>query len=78
MVTDGWPKDLEHVPQALTPAILAEMGHPSLLPSPPFTIGRELSFDPLSYACFTGYQQKNYCCRCRRRYCVVFWIREQI
>jgi ornithine carbamoyltransferase len=58
VVTDGWPRDLERTPQALTPAMLAAMGQPKLLPTPPFTIGRELSFDPLSYAGFVGYQQK--------------------
>jgi ornithine carbamoyltransferase len=28
------------------------------LPTPPFSIGRELSFDPLTYSGFAGYQQK--------------------
>ena len=29
-----------------------------LLPTPPFTIGQELDFDPLTYANFAGYEQK--------------------
>jgi ornithine carbamoyltransferase len=34
------------------------MGHPRLLPTPPFSIGRELAFDPLDYPGFTGHAQK--------------------
>jgi hypothetical protein len=29
---------------------LARMGHPVLLPTPPFSVGRELAFDPASSA----------------------------
>ena len=36
------------------------MGSPLLLPTPPFTIGQELDFDPLTYANFAGYDQKLY------------------
>ncbi len=34
------------------------MGHPVLLPTPPFSVGRELAFDPVLYARFAGYEQK--------------------
>jgi len=43
---------------SLTEAHQAHMGQPKLLPTPPFTIGRELAFDPLHCAGFTGYRQK--------------------
>jgi len=36
------------------------MGLPVLLPTPPFTIGEELAFDPATYAGFSGYDQKAY------------------
>ena len=36
------------------------MGLPLLLPTPPFTIGEELDFDPITYANFAGYDQKLY------------------
>jgi len=34
------------------------MGHPVLLPTPPFSVGGELAFDPVLYARFAGYEQK--------------------
>jgi ornithine carbamoyltransferase len=58
VITDGWPPGLDAPQWALTQEHLAEMGSPALLPTPPFAIGRELSFDPLAYAGFVGYQQK--------------------
>lgn len=39
------------------------MGKPRLLPTPPFSIGRELAFDPLTYSGFTGYAQKEWLLR---------------
>jgi ornithine carbamoyltransferase len=42
----------------LTQEHLIAMGLPTLLPTPPFSIGRELLFDPVSYAKFAGYLQK--------------------
>jgi hypothetical protein len=36
------------------------MGNPALLPTPPFQIGREISFDPVNYSGFVGYAQKSY------------------
>ncbi len=58
VITDAWPSGVEAPGWSLTKAHLAQMGHPGLLPTPPFSIGRELSFDPLSYAGFVGYEQK--------------------
>jgi hypothetical protein len=34
------------------------MGSPALLPTPPFTIGREVLLDPVAYSGFVGYEQK--------------------
>jgi ornithine carbamoyltransferase len=58
VITDGWPNVLEASHSSLTKHHLAEMGDPKLLPTPPFTIGRELAFDPTTYVGFTGYRQK--------------------
>jgi ornithine carbamoyltransferase len=60
VVTDGWPH--EHIDRnsSLTKGCLEQMGLPLLLPTPPFTIGEELGFDPTTYANFAGYDQKLY------------------
>lgn len=58
VITDGWPAGAESADWSLTKQHLASMGDPKLLPTPPFSIGRELSFDPLTYAGFVGYKQK--------------------
>jgi ornithine carbamoyltransferase len=58
VITDGWPSGTEAAGWSLTKAHLAQMGYPKLLPTPPFSIGRELSFDPTTYAGFVGYEQK--------------------
>lgn len=58
VITDAWPSGVDHAALALTEQHLASMGHPALLPTPPFTVGRELLVDPASYAGFVGYQQK--------------------
>ena len=34
------------------------MGKPKLLPTPPFSVGREIALDPLLYKGFMGYEQK--------------------
>ena len=60
VVTDGWPKDHTDRSLSLTKGHLEQMGLPLLLPTPPFTIGEELDFDPTTYAKFAGYDQK-YC-----------------
>jgi hypothetical protein len=58
VITDGWPSGADALGKALTRAHLERMGNPALLPTPPFSIGRELDFDPLSYPRFAGYSQK--------------------
>jgi ornithine carbamoyltransferase len=60
VVTDGWPQNYADQSSSLTKDHLDQMGSPLLLPTPPFTIGQELDFDPLTYANFTGYDQKLY------------------
>jgi len=58
VVTDGWPHTPTDQNSSLTEGYLAQMGLPLLLPTPPFTIGQELDFDPLTYTNFAGYEQK--------------------
>jgi ornithine carbamoyltransferase len=58
VVTDGWPQMYTDQSSSLTEGYLAQMGLPLLLPTPPFTIGQELDFDPVTYANFAGYEQK--------------------
>nr|MBV6630969.1 hypothetical protein [Oceanococcus sp. HetDA_MAG_MS8] len=59
VITDSWPND-SGVPTSLTEDHLAAMGFPALLPTPPYSIGRELNFDPLRYQRFLGYSQKQW------------------
>lgn len=58
VITDSWPAGEDLPGWSLSKAHIAELGNPKLLPTPPFTIGRELAFDPLSYSGFVGYEQK--------------------
>ena len=64
VVTDSWPASAEAdaATQAdlapLTEEHLAAMGSPALLPTPPFTLGRELTVDPADSPGFVGYAQK--------------------
>jgi len=58
VVTDGWPAGMVQVSQPLLIEDLARIGDPVLLPTPPFTVGGELSVDPLHYSRFAGYEQK--------------------
>ena len=58
VITDSWPTGVDASNWSLTEANLVQMGRPKLLPTPPFSIGRELAFDPLHYAGFVGYEQK--------------------
>jgi ornithine carbamoyltransferase len=58
VITDGWPSNTEALGQSLTLSDLERMGNPALLPTPPFSIGREIAFDPLRYPHFVGYKQK--------------------
>ncbi len=60
VVTDGWPQKHTDQNSSLTEGCLELMGSPLLLPTPPFTIGQELDFDPVTYAYFAGYDQKLY------------------
>jgi ornithine carbamoyltransferase len=59
VITDAWPAGIEASPWSLTKEHLACMGGPKLLPTPPFSVGREVSFDPLTYPGFVGYRQKD-------------------
>ncbi|MCG8337084.1 MAG: ornithine carbamoyltransferase [Proteobacteria bacterium] len=59
VVTDGWPATVpDHLLSGLELKHLEEMGNPVLLPTPPFTIGKEILFDPVNYDRFAGYAQK--------------------
>ena len=58
LITDGWPKDYQDIHWSLTPEKHKQLGEPKLLPTPPFTIGQELSFDPVIHDAFIGYDQK--------------------
>lgn len=60
VVTDGWPALLpDQVPSGLKREYLKEMGNPVLLPTPPFSVGKEILFDPVTYDFFAGYAQKS-------------------
>ena len=59
VVTDGWPRGCSGQSVSLTIEHLKQMGAPILLPTPPFTIGEELAFDPTTYTGFSGYSQKS-------------------
>lgn len=59
VITDAWPSSAGHAGLSLSTQHLAHMGSPALLPTPPFTIGQEILFDPLDYPGFVGYGQKN-------------------
>jgi ornithine carbamoyltransferase len=59
VITDSWPTGVDHSALALSSQHLTAMGTPALLPTPPFTIGREVLFDPATYQGFVGYQQKH-------------------
>lgn len=64
VITDSWPASAEADAATqsdlapLTEEHLAAMGSPALLPTPPFTLGRELAVDPMGYPGFVGYAQK--------------------
>ena len=58
VVTDGWPRDFSDDACTLTMEDLESLGHPKLLPTPPFTIEKEVGFDPVLYSEFCGYEQK--------------------
>lgn len=58
VITDGWPNGQDFSSSSLTIKDLERMSNPMLLPTPPFSVGRELTFDPLHYPRFAGYRQK--------------------
>lgn len=64
VVTDSWPPDTstnaDTTPIALTTEHLLQMGKPALLPTPPFSIGKELTLDPTKYSGFVGHSQKQW------------------
>lgn len=58
LVTDSWPNEFNDPAWSLTREHLACLGNPKLLPMPPFSIGKEVGFDPIAYEGFVGYEQK--------------------
>jgi ornithine carbamoyltransferase len=58
LVTDSWPAGYVDPDWSLQSEHMVALGQPRLLPTPPFFIGKELAFDPLSYEGFLGYEQK--------------------
>lgn len=58
VITDAWPDGVNAPVWSLSKHHLAQMGNPRLLPTPPFTVGREIDFDPVGYSGFAGYEQK--------------------
>ena len=58
LITDAWPTGVENPRWSLSSNHLDALGKPKLLPTPPFSIGREISLDPLLYKGFMGYEQK--------------------
>lgn len=58
LITDGWPGEFGDSAWSLTLDHLSRLGNPRLLPTPPFSIGRELNFDPARFEGFAGYEQK--------------------
>jgi ornithine carbamoyltransferase len=58
LITDSWPSGFENKKWSLNLDQLNQLGNPSLLPTPPFFIGREIAIDPLNYKGFMGYEQK--------------------
>jgi ornithine carbamoyltransferase len=58
LITDSWPSGFENKKWSLNLDQLNQLGNPSLLPTPPFFVGREIAIDPLNYKGFMGYEQK--------------------
>lgn len=58
LITDSWPASFEDNAWSLTQEHMASLGHPWLLPTPPFSVGREIGFDPATCSRFFGYHQK--------------------
>lgn len=58
VITDCWKKDFADSRFCLSLETLDRLGNPVLLPTPPFTVGKELGFHPSGYKGFSGYEQK--------------------
>ena len=58
VITDSWPDGFDRASWSMSSHHLEAMGNPKLLPTPPFSIGREIGFDPAHYKEFMGYEQK--------------------
>jgi len=58
VITDAWPDGFDQASWSMSSHHLEAMGNPKLLPTPPFSIGREIDFDPVHYKGFMGYEQK--------------------
>jgi ornithine carbamoyltransferase len=58
LITDSWPKGFSDKAWSLSREQLTRLGNPRILPTPPFTIGNELAFDPAASPGFLGYEQK--------------------
>jgi ornithine carbamoyltransferase len=58
LVTDGWPSGFSDPAWSLNLEHMDRLGQPRLLPTPPFSIGEELNFDPVSTGNFLGYEHK--------------------
>jgi ornithine carbamoyltransferase len=58
IVTDSWPATYENHQWSLSTDQLESLGHPRLMATPPFRIGQEVAFDPVTYKGFMGYLQK--------------------
>ncbi|EPJ45167.1 MAG: putative ornithine carbamoyltransferase protein [Osedax symbiont Rs1] len=58
LVTDAWPAGFSDQNYCLTEHKLRELGSPIVLPTPPVTVGNELSKSLCQTENFVGYQQK--------------------
>ncbi len=58
VITDSWPSGFDNTAWSLSTQHLEAMGQPKLLPTPPFSMGREIAMDPVHYKGFMGYEQK--------------------
>lgn len=58
IITDAWPTNFSDVNYSLSIETYIKLGKPFLQPTPPFTIGKEILFDPVKLEKFVGYKQK--------------------
>ena len=57
IITDGWTEGFNNTDFTLSKELYSNLGKPFLLPTPPFTIGKEISLDPIELQKFVGYEQ---------------------